>query len=267
MLQPALHDNSHPLPSCSLICHSTLLKIAARPPAPYGETRWRGAVGPVNVGDAERYGSILGGAALVGFGLSRRSLPGFLLAAVGGMFLVRGTAGTCKLYEALGVSTVEPGKARSRDRTDHRIEKTIVINRPPEELFQFWRNLENLPEFMDQVQSVTMTDDFHSHWVVKGPAGQELEWDAEIVNEHPGEMISWQTMPGADVQSAGSVRFTAADGGGTSLRVVLEFRPPGGALGVGISRLLGNDPASQLDQDLNRLKQIMETGRISSEAR
>ncbi len=114
---------------------------------------------------------------------------------------------------------------------------------------------------MEEIDTVRLLDDRRSHWVVKGPGGQRFEWDAEIVNEHPGEMISWQTLPGADVQSAGTVRFGSAENGGsTLLRVVLEFHPPGGALGTSVGRLFGKDPAGQLDRDLGRLKKIMEKG-------
>ena len=226
-----------------------------------------GAIGPVNVGKEERYTSIVGGAALLAAGLSRRGLPGLLLAALGGAFLVRGVGGHCRLYDSMGVSTALPLRPGVPDQTGHKIEKTIFIARPPEEIFRFWRNLENLPEFMKNVESVRVHDDLRSHWVVKGPGGHRLEWDAEIVNEHPGEMISWQTLPGADVQSAGTVRFTAADGGrSTLLRVVLEFHPPGGELGTRIARFLGKDPIVQLDQDLAHLKQIIESRDVSTAA-
>jgi uncharacterized membrane protein len=219
-----------------------------------------GAFGPVNVGEGERYGSIVAGAALAAAGLSRRNLPGLFVAAVGGLFILRGLGGHCRLYDSIGVSTSTRHTSGVPDRTGHKVEKTILIARPPAELFRFWRNLENLPEFMENIESIRILDDRRSHWVVKGPAGQSVEWDAEIVNEHPGEMISWQTLPGADVQSAGTVRFTPADGGkSTMLRVVLEFHPPAGALGAGVARFFGKDPSAQLDQDLARLKRVIET--------
>jgi len=225
-----------------------------------GGNRIEGAFGPVNVGEPERYGSILAGAALAAAGLSRRNLPGLLVAAVGGLFIMRGLGGHCRLYDSIGVSTAAHRTSGVPDRTGHKVEKTLLIARPPAELFRFWRNLENLPEFMENIQSVRVLDDRRSHWVVKGPAGQSVEWDAEIVNEHPGEMISWQTLPGADVQSAGTVRFTPADGGkSTMLRVVLEFHAPAGALGAGFARFFGKDPSAQLDQDLARLKQVIES--------
>jgi uncharacterized membrane protein len=226
-----------------------------------------GALGPVNVGEAERYGSLLGGAALIVAGLSRRSLPGLLLATAGGLFIMRGVGGHCRLYDSIGVSTAASRRSGVPDRTGHKIETTILIARPPEEVFRFWRNLENLPEFMEGLESVRLLDDRRSHWVVKGPGGQHLEWDAEIVNEYPGEMISWQTLPGADVQSAGTVRFNpAGDGGSTLLRVVLEFHPPGGALGARLARFFGKDPAGELDSDLARLKEILEKRSVSATA-
>jgi uncharacterized membrane protein len=224
-----------------------------------------GAVGPVNVGETERYGSIIGGAALVVAGLSRRSFPGLLLAAAGGLFIMRGVGGHCRLYDSIGVSTAVSRRPGVPDHTGYKIEKTILIARPPEELFRFWRNLENLPEFMENLESVRILDDRHSHWVLKGPGGQPYEWDAEIVNEHPGEMISWQTLPGADVQSAGTVRFNPADDGrSTLLRVILEFHPPGGAVGARVARFFGQDPSVQLDHDLARLKKIIETRQPSA---
>jgi uncharacterized membrane protein len=226
-----------------------------------------GALGPVNVGETERYASIIGGAALVAAGLSRRNLPGLLLALLGGAFIVRGVGGHCGLYRSLGISTAPRRRAGVPDQTGYKIEKTIVIDRPPEELFHFWRNLENLPEFMEDIESIRILDDFRSHWAVKGPGGQRLEWDAEIVNEHPGEMISWQTLPGADIQSAGTVRFTPSnDGKSTLLRLVLEFRPPGGPLGARFARLIGKDPAVRLDQDLARLKQIAEARAVPAQS-
>jgi uncharacterized membrane protein len=226
-----------------------------------------GSIGPVNVGEAERYASIIGGAALVVTGLSRRSFPGLVLAAAGGLFIMRGVAGHCRLYDSIGVSTAASQRPGVPDRTGHKIDTTILIARPPEEVFRFWRNLQNLPEFMEGIESVRLVTDRRSHWVMKAPAGQRLEWDAEIVNEHPGEMIAWQTLPGADVQSAGTVRFApAADATSTVLRVVLEFHPPGGALGARVARAFGKDPAGQLDRDLARLKEILEKRQFSAAA-
>jgi uncharacterized membrane protein len=224
-----------------------------------------GAIGPVNVGEVERYGSIIAGAALMAAGLSRRNVRGLLLAAAGGALLVRGVAGHCKLYESIGVSTARPERPGVPDQMGVKVDRTIFIACPPEVAYRFWRNLENLPEFMEDIESVRILDDIHSRWVVKGPGGRRLEWDAEIVNEHPGEMVSWQTLPGADVQSAGTVRFAAADGG-TALRVVLEYHPPGGFLGARLARFFGRDPVGQLERDLARLKEMLENRAFSGAA-
>jgi uncharacterized membrane protein len=241
------------------------------PPKP-GSTGLRGnplegTFGPVNVGELERYGSLAGGAAVIVAGLSRRSLPGLLVAALGGAFALRGLGGHCKLYDSIGVSTAATGRPGVPHGTGSKIEKSILINRPPGEIFHFWRNLENLPSFMQSLQSVRILDERTSHWVVNGPGGRTLEWDAEIVNEHPGEMISWQTLPGADVQSAGTVRFVSAERGmATNVRVILEFHPPIGAVGASIARFIGHDPATQLEQDLTRLKYLMESRNVASAA-
>jgi uncharacterized membrane protein len=218
-----------------------------------------GTFGPVNVNQVERCASIAGGIALVVAGLSRRTFPGLLMAVVGGLFVARGLGGHCKLYQSIGVSTADTRSSGVPGHTGQKIEKTIQIVCPPAEVFRFWRNLENLSEFMENIESIRVLDDRRSHWIVRGPAGRLIEWDAEIVNEHPDEMISWQTLPGADVQSAGTVRFSPAEEGkSTLLRVVLEFHPPAGLVGTSLARLFKKDPNVQLDKDLIRLKHVLE---------
>jgi uncharacterized membrane protein len=102
-----------------------------------------------------------------------------------------------------------------------------------------------------------------SHWVAKGPAGTSVEWDAEITEDRPGERIAWRSVEGADVENSGAVSFEAAPGGrGTIVRVELEYNPPGGFLGAGLARLFGEEPGQQVDADLRRFKQVMETGEV-----
>jgi uncharacterized membrane protein len=144
------------------------------------------------------------------------------------------------------------------------VTRAITIDRSPEELFQFWRNFENLPRFMNHLKSVEVKSDTRSHWVAKGPANSDIEWDAEIVNEHRNEMIAWQSCEGADVENAGSVRFTPATGGrGTVVKVELKYDPPAGVLGATVARLFGEAPEKQIAIDLGRLKQFLETGEIA----
>jgi uncharacterized membrane protein len=139
----------------------------------------------------------------------------------------------------------------------------MTINRSPEELYRFWRNFENLPSVMRHLESVTMKDDKRSHWVVKGPAGRCIEWDAEIVNEKPNQLIPWQSCEGADVDHWGVVHFRPATGGrGTEMSVELEYAPVGGAIGMTVAKLFGEEPAQQIQEDLRRFKQFMEAGEV-----
>src|SRR5689334_10208777 len=109
------------------------------------------------------------------------------------------------------------------------VEQCITINRLPQELYQFWRNFENLPRFMEHLKSVECIDERRSHWVVKAPMGKEVTWGAEIINDEPGQLIAWQSLPNADVVNAGTVRFELTpDGRSTEVRVLIKYHPPGG---------------------------------------
>jgi len=128
------------------------------------------------------------------------------------------------------------------------------------ELYHFWHQLTNLPDVMPHVVSVTLQGS-RSHWVVAGPAVTQVQWDAEFINEKSGELISWQSLPGSAVQSAGSVRFEPLDDGqSTRVRVVLEYLPPAGKAGAFVAHLLGSAPDQQLESDLRRFKERMESG-------
>lgn len=140
---------------------------------------------------------------------------------------------------------------------------TCVVNRAPEEVYQFWRNFQNLPRFMRHLESVTDLGDGRSHWKVKGPAGMEVEWDATIVADIPGEVITWRSLENSDVDNAGAVRFERATGGrGTIVKVNLEYKPIAGVLGATVAKLFGEEPEQQLDDDLRRFKQVMEVGEV-----
>ena len=142
-----------------------------------------------------------------------------------------------------------------------KVTHAVTINQPPTELYTFWRDFTNLPHIMDHLESVTVSDSTHSHWIAKAPLGRTVEWDAEIINEEPGKVIAWRSLPGADVDSAGSVQFKAAPvGRGTEVRVELSYLPPAGKVGAAVARLLGEEPKKQLDDDLRHFKQLMEAG-------
>jgi len=149
-----------------------------------------------------------------------------------------------------------------------RVDKTITIQRPPAVVYSFWRDLENLPCFMRHLESVSVRDDLHSHWAAKGLGGQIAEWDAEIIERRENEMISWRSIPGSEVENAGSVWFTPVpDGGATIVRVELKYDPPAGKTGDFIAGLFGRDAKTALDEDLGRLKSLLETGELPEQER
>lgn len=139
----------------------------------------------------------------------------------------------------------------------------MVINRPPEELYAFWRNFENLPRIMQHLKSVRSTGGNRSHWVAQGPFGSPAEWEAEIITERPNETIGWRSLPGSVVDTAGSVHFQRTPGDrGTEVRVVLKYDPPAGKAGAAIAWLTGAVPEHQIREDLRRFKRFMETGEV-----
>jgi uncharacterized membrane protein len=144
-----------------------------------------------------------------------------------------------------------------------RVTKSITINRPAEELYAFWRNFENLPQFMFHLQAVRVLDERRSHWVTQAPGGSQVEWDAVITEDQPNQMIAWETTENADVWNSGRVYFRPAPGNrGTVVQVEIEYRPPAGAIGKFIARLFGEEPGQQVAGDLRRFKQVVETGEV-----
>jgi uncharacterized membrane protein len=140
---------------------------------------------------------------------------------------------------------------------------TTTIRKPAPEVYAFWRDLENLPRFMAHLEEVHTTGDRTSHWLAAAPFGKDVGWDAEITEEAPGERIGWRSTENADVPNEGTVRFgPAPDGVSTEVHVVLHYDIPGGALGKAVAKYFGEEPHQQLDDDLRRLKQVLETGEV-----
>ena len=138
-----------------------------------------------------------------------------------------------------------------------------IVNLPPEEVYNFWRDFQNLPRFMRHLESVVDMGDGRSRWKAKGPAGTEVEWDATIIADVPGEVITWRSLEGSDVDNAGAVRFERATGGrGTIIKVNIEYNPIGGVLGAAVAKLFGEEPEQQMDDDLRRFKQVLEVGEV-----
>jgi uncharacterized membrane protein len=229
----------------------------------------RGSSSHTNVGDTERWLSLLGGGALILFGLSRRSLGGLALAGVGGSLLWRGATGHCSLYQSLGINTAGPRGRHTSIPAGHGIkfEESITVHRPAEELFRFWRDLQNLGRFMNHLESVRNEGHKRSHWVARGPLGTRVEWDAEIITEKPNELIGWRSVDGSEVDTAGSVHFhDLGHGRGSEVRVSLKYDPPAGKVGAAIARLFGANPESEIREDLHRFKQFMESGQGAATA-
>jgi uncharacterized membrane protein len=146
-----------------------------------------------------------------------------------------------------------------------RTRKAITINRPPEEVYRFWRDVQNLPRFMKRLESVQVLDERRSRWRAKGPAGRVVEWEAEITGDEPNHTIAWRSTGRADVAHGGVVHFQPGPGGrGTEVRLELAYRPPGGALTATAARLLGQAPEQRIQDDLRALKQLLEAGEIAT---
>lgn len=219
-----------------------------------------------NISDTEKWLSIAAGTGLALYGLKQRQSAGWMMAAIGGMLLQRGATGHCHVYEAFGLNTAGTGedtRRALRGSAGTVVEESVTINRPVEELYRFWRNLENLPQFMTHLEKVERVTDTLSRWRAKGPGGASVEWNAEIINEVPNRVIGWRSIEGSDVVNAGSVNFEeVGPGRGTRVRVHLQYSPPGGKVGAAVAKLFGRDAATEIREDLRRFKQLLEAGEV-----
>lgn len=140
---------------------------------------------------------------------------------------------------------------------------SCIVNRSPDEVYRFWRSFQNLPRFMKHLEAVEDLGDGRSRWKAKGPAGTQVEWEATIIADVPGEVITWRSLENSDVDNAGAVRFEAAPGNrGTIVKVHIQYNPPAGVIGATVAKLFGEEPEQQLDDDLRRFKQVLEVGEV-----
>jgi uncharacterized membrane protein len=208
----------------------------------------------LNVSDGERLASLVGGGGLLLYA-TRRPSRRLLSAALGAGLLLRGLTGHSRLYTTMGVNTADTAPDGIR------IEKTLTITRSPDEAYQFWRQLENLPRFMTHLESVQSLSGDRSYWTVKTPVGPPLTWEAQLTADRPGELIAWETLPKSAVQHKGRVRFTAAPAGrGTEVTVTLAYEPPGGAAGAAFAPLMNVVTAQHVKEEMRRFKAMIETG-------
>jgi uncharacterized membrane protein len=206
-----------------------------------------------NWSPAARFVAGLGGASLLTWGLSRRGIPGLTSALLGGLLTLRSIT-NIELKQLTGIG----------GRLSIELHKDITVHAPVEEVFAFWRAMENFPRFMSHVEELRTHGADRSHWRVRGPAGVVFEWDALITRLIPHQVLAWKSVEGSTVEHAGIIHFESSrDGRSTRLDIRMSYHPPAGALGHAFALLLGVDPKRQMDDDLLRLKSLIETGKAT----
>jgi uncharacterized membrane protein len=213
--------------------------------------------GIVNVGQGERIASAAFGAWLLSSGinnLTKRPVGSLVKLTLGSLLLYRGASGHCPMYEAMG-------KTKNVSSTQAiNIRTSMVVNKPKDEVYAFWRRLENLPLFMKHLATVTEIDQKHSHWEATLPGNiGRVKWNAEIVKEEPGTLIGWQSIPNSMVENAGKVTFHDTGDGGTELDVVISYHPPAGEIGVSLAKALNPVFEKMVRQDIMNFKEYIET--------
>ena len=209
-----------------------------------------------NWSPATRLLSSVGGSLLTLYGLTRKGVAKPVLSTAGLVLTARGVT-NLDTRSLLGLSGGETGI---------RVNKAINIFAPIDEIYRFWRNFENFPLFMDHVKEISVRDDV-SNWQVVGPAGSTVEFQSRITQDIPNDSIAWETLPDSQVQSSGFVRFDENRDGSTRVTVQMSYVPPAGAVGHAVAQLFGVDPRQAMNEDLIRLKTLLEEGRTSSEGK
>lgn len=221
-----------------------------------------------NVADPERVVSAVAGGALIAFGVKHGGLLGMSLSLLGGGLLHRGATGHCYVYDATGVNTKDPGSASVIGKLPSilsgpvRVKKATTVNRSPAEVYKYWRNFENLPNFMQHLDSVTTAGENRSHWKARAPFGMTVEWDAELTSDVENQRIGWASIEGSDIPNSGTVEFRPTIDRGTEIIVTMIYEAPGGKIGEWAAWALGEEPSLQVADDLRRFRSIMETGSI-----
>jgi uncharacterized membrane protein len=219
-----------------------------------------------SLSDVESWGALGAGVVLLLLGATRRSAAGVCIAAASTPLLYRGITGRWPAFLAGYMSSDDTKTALGGNRGLHVLE-AIRLELPIEEVYRFWRRLENLPRFMTHLDSVIQSSERRSHWVAAGPGGLRVEWEAEIINEVENRTLGWRSLPGSDVVTAGAVNFDTVRGGrSTQVTVHLQYAPPAGHVGACAAALLGRAPSQTIREDLRRFKQILEAGEIAQAA-
>jgi uncharacterized membrane protein len=207
-------------------------------------------------GEAERWITLAAASAVMAYGISRRSVYGFCLAAAAAPLAYRGIVGKWPRFGS-GRTDGDTRAVLSGAGGIH-VRESIRVERPADEVFDLWRQLENLPRFMTHLESIRDLGGGRSHWTAKGPAGSKVEWDAEIINKVDNHVIGWRSLPGSEVVSAGSVTFSAVSAGECEVSVHLQYEPPAGRVGATAAMILGREPSRMIREDLRHVKRLLE---------
>lgn len=198
--------------------------------------------------------------------LQRALIGAATLAAVGGIAYMVGRKLNEEPERAL-ISDAPRSTLRGKAGKGAPIERTVTINRPARELYDFWRNFTHFPQFMDNIRSVDKIDERRSRWIIEAPAGTSIEFTSRVTEDVPGKLIGWESEEGASVPNRGRVEFVdGAPGRGTMVRATISYDPPAGALGKAVAKIFQREPNVQARHDLRRFKQLMETGEVTSSA-
>jgi uncharacterized membrane protein len=218
----------------------------------------------VNVGKGERLASLLGGAGLAVLGARQKGIGGALLGLAGAALVHRGATGHCFVYDALEMDTAqgtaEHGVVAAENEPGVSVPASTTVNRPADEVYALWRDFERAPRYMDRISRVEVLDETRSRWTATGPMGRSWSWESEVVEDRPGELIAWESLPGADLPNRGWVQFLpgGSDGRQTEVRYFVEFDPPGGVIGDAIASAFHDAPRDMIRGDLRRFKQLAE---------
>jgi uncharacterized membrane protein len=217
---------------------------------------------PSSLSEAENWLALGAGALLLVAGASKRTVAGACVAASSAPLLYRGVTGRWPRLLDGYIGREDTKRALGGSR-GVRVREAIRLELPVAEVYRFWRQLENLPRFMSYLDRVTEMGNGRSHWVAKGPAGLAVEWDAEIINEIENDTLAWQSVPGSEIATAGSVKFESIRGGrGTQLNVNLQYEPPAGKAGAWLAMLFGREPSQTIREDLRHFKQLLEAREV-----
>lgn len=215
-----------------------------------------------NLTRIDRWGYVAGGLALVAWGLRRRSISGGGAAGLGGWLLYQAYSGYNPMFRPLGIRVNRAPAEREAGETIV-LDQAITINAGRDELYNYWRDLTNLPNFAPRLTRVEVLDEIRSRWHVQAAQGREVVWESEITHDRPGSEIAWRALHNTVLTHFGSVQFRDAPGGrGTVVAVHLEYVPPAGALGAALARMTGQAPERYVTDALRRLKQLIEVGEI-----